>query len=190
MSRFVLDLGGRRVRLTDGLWRIGRDPTSEIHLDDASVSRRHASLRVGPKRLEILDSGSRNGVRVNGERIHGVVALSEGDEIRIGSETLRLLERDPSDIDLMAPATAPLPRLTDESDEPVTASTLETLSPREREVLARLARGETQKAIAEALGVSVKTVETYRARIGRKLDLRTRSELVRFALDAGVLRPE
>lgn len=189
MSRFVLDLGGRRVRLTDGLWRIGRDPTSEIHLDDASVSRRHASLRVGPNRLEILDSGSRNGVRVNGDRIHGVVALSEGDEIRIGSETLRLLERDPSDVDPMAPATAPLPRLT-ESDEPVTATDLQTLSPREREVLGRLARGETQKVIAEALGVSVKTVETYRARIGRKLDLRTRSELVRFALDAGLLRPE
>ncbi|MFW6051705.1 MAG: FHA domain-containing protein [Myxococcota bacterium] len=187
MSRFVLELGGRRVRLTTGLWRIGRDAGCEIHLDDASISRRHASLRVGARGVEILDAGSRNGVRVNGKRIYGTVVLQAGDEIAVGTETLRLLERDPSDLDLMAPATAPLPRVDDHVQPP---PALRSLSPRELEVLARLARGETQKAVAEALGVSVKTVETYRARIGRKLDLRTRSELVRFALESGVLRAD
>ena len=63
------------------------------------------------------------------------------------------------------------------------------LSAREREVFERLAHGETQRQIAETLGLSVKTVETYRARIGEKLGLRTRADLVRFALEAGILRP-
>ncbi|MCZ7682175.1 MAG: LuxR C-terminal-related transcriptional regulator [Sandaracinaceae bacterium] len=62
------------------------------------------------------------------------------------------------------------------------------LSPREREVFERLARGETQREVAESLGLSVKTVETYRARIADKLGLKTRADLVRFALESGVLR--
>jgi DNA-binding NarL/FixJ family response regulator len=48
----------------------------------------------------------------------------------------------------------------------------------------------TQQQVADELGVSVKTVETYRARLGRKLGLRTRADLVRFALDAGLLGHE
>lgn len=188
-----MDFGGRSVRLTPGVWRIGRDEICEIHLDDESVSRRHASLRVGKGGVEIVDAGSRNGVLVNGRRIHGIAELGAGDQIAIGTQTLRLRDRDPSEHNLTAPATKPLPRVQDGEGPPSPApgsGELALLSPREREVLARLARGETQRAVAEVLGVSVKTVETYRARIGRKLDLKTRSDLVRFALDAGMLRPE
>ncbi len=63
------------------------------------------------------------------------------------------------------------------------------LSPREREVLALLARGHTYQQIAEQLFVSIKSVETYRGRIGQKLGLRSRAELVRYALESGILRP-
>ncbi len=61
------------------------------------------------------------------------------------------------------------------------------LSRREREVLTRVARGFTNQEIAEQLSLSVKTVETYRARLMMKLDLRSRADLVRYALDHGLL---
>jgi two-component system response regulator NreC len=63
------------------------------------------------------------------------------------------------------------------------------LSEREREVLLLLAHGYTNQEIADRLDVSVKTVETYRARIGDKLNLRTRPELIRFAVETGLLAP-
>lgn len=61
------------------------------------------------------------------------------------------------------------------------------LSTRESDVLGRVAAGFTSRQIAPVLGVSVKSVETYRARITRKLGLRTRADLVRFALDVGLV---
>jgi len=56
------------------------------------------------------------------------------------------------------------------------------LAPREREVLALLTEGRSNKEIAVELGVSVRTVETHRERLKRKLGLRTVAELTRFAL--------
>jgi two-component system response regulator NreC len=67
---------------------------------------------------------------------------------------------------------------------------LRQLSGREREVLVRVAQGFTNAQVAEQLGLSVKSVETYRARLLEKLGLRTRAELVRFAMGSGVLTPE
>jgi len=64
------------------------------------------------------------------------------------------------------------------------------LSPREREVLCLIALGYTNQQAADALYLSVKTVETYRARLMAKLGLRTRAELVRYALQQGWIRPE
>lgn len=61
------------------------------------------------------------------------------------------------------------------------------LSDREREVLRLIALGYTHAEIARRIGVSVKTVETYRSRIADKLGLRTRAEMVRFALSRGLL---
>ncbi len=66
----------------------------------------------------------------------------------------------------------------------------ESLSPREREVLRLIALGYTNQQAADALYLSVKTVETYRARLMAKLGLRTRAELVRYALQQGWIRPE
>lgn len=63
---------------------------------------------------------------------------------------------------------------------------LNDLSRREREVLRLLAQGNANREIADLIGVSVKTVETYRARLQRKLGLKGRSELYRFAVEAGV----
>jgi two-component system, NarL family, response regulator NreC len=61
------------------------------------------------------------------------------------------------------------------------------LSEREREVLRLLALGHTNQEIAASLFISVRTAETHRAHIMQKLHLRTRAELVRYALEHGVL---
>jgi two-component system response regulator NreC len=61
------------------------------------------------------------------------------------------------------------------------------LSEREAEVLALIANGLTNAEIGEQLYVSVRTVETHRAHIYQKLDVRSRAELVRVARDAGLL---
>jgi two-component system, NarL family, response regulator NreC len=61
------------------------------------------------------------------------------------------------------------------------------LSEREREVLRLLALGHTNQEIAEQLYISVRTAETHRAHIMQKLRLSSRAELVRFALDQGLL---
>jgi DNA-binding NarL/FixJ family response regulator len=62
------------------------------------------------------------------------------------------------------------------------SSPLETLSDRELHVLELMGRGLGTRAIAEALHISVKTVESYRARLKEKINVRTGTELVRFAV--------
>jgi two-component system invasion response regulator UvrY len=61
------------------------------------------------------------------------------------------------------------------------------LSDREFQVLRGLAEGEPLKSIAQRLAVSPKTVTTYRTRIFQKLSLRTNAELVRYAIEHGLL---
>ena len=64
------------------------------------------------------------------------------------------------------------------------------LSEREREVLALTAQGYSSQEIGDQLALSAKTVETYRTRVMRKLNLRHRSDLVRYALRTGLLQSE
>jgi DNA-binding NarL/FixJ family response regulator len=61
-------------------------------------------------------------------------------------------------------------------------STVEPLTTREREIVQLLAEGRSNKAIASALGISVKTVETHRAAAMRKLGLGSLADLVRYAV--------
>lgn len=61
------------------------------------------------------------------------------------------------------------------------------LSQREEQVLLLIASGHSYKEIAGQMSVSVKTVETYRARIMKKLELKSRAELVHYAIDSGLL---
>lgn len=63
-----------------------------------------------------------------------------------------------------------------------------SLSDRESEVIRLIARGHTSKEMAEALGISPRTLETYKARAMSKLSLRTRAELIRYAMQVGWLR--
>jgi two-component system response regulator NreC len=64
------------------------------------------------------------------------------------------------------------------------------LSDRELQVLQLVARGYSSAQIAKQIAVGVKTVETYRSRFAEKLGLRTRSDVIRFAVQMGLLTPE
>lgn len=64
------------------------------------------------------------------------------------------------------------------------------LSPRELQVLGLVARGYTSAEIAKQIFLGVKTIETYRSRFAEKLGLRTRSDVIRFAVQLGLLTPE
>ncbi len=63
------------------------------------------------------------------------------------------------------------------------------LTPRECEVVQLLAEGKSNKDVSQALGISVKTAETHRARIMAKLHLRSVTELVRYAVRNKIVEP-
>lgn len=67
---------------------------------------------------------------------------------------------------------------------------LATLSPRQREVLRLIAEGRTTKQIAQLLEISVKTVETHRAQLMDRLDIRDVASLVRYAITVGLIEIE
>jgi DNA-binding NarL/FixJ family response regulator len=68
-------------------------------------------------------------------------------------------------------------------------SPLDSLSMRELQVLRRLAMGHTNREIAGAYNISVKTVDTYRLRLLKKLNLRNNAELSRFAMQNRLIEP-
>jgi DNA-binding NarL/FixJ family response regulator len=63
------------------------------------------------------------------------------------------------------------------------------LTSREREILQRIAEGQTTKEIASHLGLSVKTVESHRTRLMHKLDIHETATLVRYAIRRGLTAP-
>jgi DNA-binding NarL/FixJ family response regulator len=74
--------------------------------------------------------------------------------------------------------------------DPASAPRTATLTPRQREVLRHIAEGHSTKEIARRLGISVKTVETHRAQIMERIDVRHVPGLVRYAMRTGIVPPE
>ncbi len=101
-------------------------------------------------------------------------------------EALRVVAR--GQVFLPPKATTLLLQRYKERDDDSDVSGVNVLSAREREVLALTAEGFNSREIGEKLFISSKTVDTYRSRIMDKLGLSHRSELVRFALDVGLLK--
>ena len=64
-----------------------------------------------------------------------------------------------------------------------------TLTSRESEIVQLLAEGKSSKEVAVGLGISVKTAETHRANIVRKLGMHSVSELVRYAVKNHMIEP-
>jgi RNA polymerase sigma factor (sigma-70 family) len=107
------------------------------------------------------------------ELIAAVHTIAAGDSLLSPSVTRRVIDR---------MAQQPNPDLADQAK-------LDELTPREREVLELLARGLSNREIAEALSVEESTIRTHVKRILMKLDLRDRVQAVIFAYETGVNQP-
>jgi len=91
--KYVLRYNQQELDLPVGEFLIGRAATCQLSLDDPLVSRNHAALMVSDEGVVLEDLGSRNGVKVNGQRISGSHKLLNGDVISIGSQELRYVVR-------------------------------------------------------------------------------------------------
>jgi len=82
---------GQKFSLTTGEVTLGRDPASDIFLDDITVSRHHARIMVDKNSVQIVDVDSLNGTYVNRELIEGPKILESNDELQIGKFKLLFL---------------------------------------------------------------------------------------------------
>jgi hypothetical protein len=81
-------LAGSRLALRDGV--LGRARDAEVRIDDPSVSRRHARLRLADGRILVTDLGSRNGSWRGRRRLRAASDLAAGEELRAGRTVLAL----------------------------------------------------------------------------------------------------
>lgn len=87
---------GSQFRLDKAVSTAGRDPGSDIFLDDVTASRRHAEFRHESGQYHVVDTNSLNGTYVNHEPVDSAV-LANGDEIHIGNFCLVFLTRTTGD---------------------------------------------------------------------------------------------
>jgi hypothetical protein len=78
----------RQFALGPGVHDVGRSQDVAVMLGAGKVSRRHARIRIEGVSAVLEDLGSKNGTYLRGERLTEPAALTEGDEIRLGTETL------------------------------------------------------------------------------------------------------
>jgi hypothetical protein len=71
---------------------IGREPDSDVFLDDVTVSREHALLERKPDGVHLRDLNSLNGTYVNRERVEDI-RLADGDELQVGKYRLTFIDR-------------------------------------------------------------------------------------------------
>jgi pSer/pThr/pTyr-binding forkhead associated (FHA) protein len=93
-GRYILIDGLERsvvIELEDAPLHIGRGLSSDLHLDESTVSRKHAIIQPRPEGPRILDDRSANGTFVNGGRVQQA-DLSSGDTLLIGRVAMRYLE--------------------------------------------------------------------------------------------------
>jgi hypothetical protein len=83
-SGCCLTWGTRREPLAVGTNVVGREPSADVYINAAGVSRRHALLVVADEEVTVEDLGSKNGTFVNDIRVTGRTPLEDGAELRIG----------------------------------------------------------------------------------------------------------
>lgn len=96
MARFRLRFLLQEFDLVGAEVVIGRSPECQITIEDPLVSRQHARIAVRSDTAFVMDLGSRNGVRVNGELIRGDTPLKHNDRVRLGTQDLVFLVVDES----------------------------------------------------------------------------------------------
>ena len=85
-------VGGKEIRqtLVNGLYVIGRADGVDIRLSEASVSRRHAEIRLAAGEATLRDLGSHNGTKLNAACVEGTMPLQAGDVIGIANVTFTI----------------------------------------------------------------------------------------------------
>jgi pSer/pThr/pTyr-binding forkhead associated (FHA) protein len=91
VSRWLI-AADRRIALVEGENIVGRDPDADVHLDYATVSRRHARLSVGPTGATLEDLGSKNGTTFDGKPLTEPRPLRNGDRFACGQILLTYRE--------------------------------------------------------------------------------------------------
>lgn len=131
---------GKRFPL-QGELEVGRERAAAIRLDDRTISRRHAQVRVRDGAVTVVDLGSQNGTAVNGMKVKAETPLKDGDEVRFGQVLLTYLEERPA-----APA-------------PLEISSV-VLEDRPQEVLSELPAADLASSLLSgAGGLSLETVK-------------------------------
>ncbi|MBZ0112735.1 MAG: sigma 54-interacting transcriptional regulator [Thermoanaerobaculia bacterium] len=172
-----------RFPLSPGEYIVGSSTTSDLRIGHPTISRRHASIKVGNSpappgsaelTLEIEDLGSRNGTRVRGQKLERVASLEPGDEILFGSVAVTL--ESVADGDMEAgisfsatrsdpPSTPDEPQRTTASVGSIRAFALEKLPG----LLARLEEGAEHTSMAQAVGEALaSTLPCLRLEIARR----------------------
>ena len=92
MARFRLRFLLQEIDVHRGTTFIGRSPDCQVTIEDPLVSRQHARIVIDEGGATIEDLKSRNGVKVNGQPIKGLVRLRDGDRLRIGTQEVVFCE--------------------------------------------------------------------------------------------------
>jgi pSer/pThr/pTyr-binding forkhead associated (FHA) protein/DNA-binding CsgD family transcriptional regulator len=173
---------------SDSVLRIGRASDNDLVLDDTRSSRYHAELIPHGTGAEIRDCGSANGTRVNGALVDQQ-AVDVGDLIEIGDTTMRVVPGPHGpQLEIVARGATMLgDRPPSSKGAPLPGDDDVSVTPREREVLALVAGGASDKQIAAALFISVSSVRSHLDRIHGKTGRRKRADLTRLAYELGVV---
>jgi DNA-binding NarL/FixJ family response regulator len=159
-------------------------------------------MDIAMPNLNGLDAATRVGQAFPGIRV--VILSMNADEdcvlkaLRSGAAGYLVKTADPAELELAIRAVARGKRFLSSavSEHVVSAclkrvtteqTSLERLTPRQREVLQLIAEGHTTKAIAAQLGLSVKTAEAYRSELMKALDIHDIASLTRYAIRAGLV---
>jgi DNA-binding winged helix-turn-helix (wHTH) protein len=94
-ARYCLVWERKEMPLTTGDNVVGRDRNATVSIDDSTISRRHARIRIAGGGAMIEELGSKNGTFVQGRRIDKPRRLSDGDRFQIGSVVLTFREFSP-----------------------------------------------------------------------------------------------
>jgi two-component system response regulator NreC len=155
-------------------------------MDGLEATRRIAALEIGARVL-VLTSQTED------EFLLPVLEAGASGFVRKTSADVDLLTAIRTvaggEVFLYPSATRVLLRKYQQAREPQEQGPLDKLSEREREVLTLTAEGYSSAEIGKKLFLSPKTVDTYRARMMQKLGLTHRAELVKLALETGMLKP-
>ncbi|QDT11659.1 ATP-binding protein [Planctomycetes bacterium K23_9] len=157
---------GKHFQITASIARIGRDASSHVQLFDTEASRSHAEIRIAPdETCEMVDLGSSNGTRVNGQRInrHNLVS---GDRIEIG-QTLLIYTGISQPVGIDAAHRVDIVRQTREDDGSRIVSSLSQVVPKPAELNAAIESGKRDTDTDRSLEVMYLTAIA----VGRTDDL-------------------